>query len=293
MKNMGIVLIMASTLVCSFNVIAAKANFSVINTGQSAGSSEGLIVSGGEWFKKRQLVHNAVLIQHERGDLLIDTGLGRNVDDQVAVMGWLDQQLLAYTKAVPAVDQLQQQGYDFSRLKAIIPTHLHWDHASGIEDFKRFNTPIWVQKEELETAKKHAPPAFIQSQFDDPAINWHFISLNNTRKLGFAASLDVFDDGSVILLDMAGHTHGQIGVLVNNEYLFIGDSTWAIAGVNNNVGRSALVKWLMDLNYDQQKSDDLVETLHQLTIENKKLVIVPAHDEDVAATLPRYPEFLM
>ena len=293
MKNIGVVLIMASTLVCSFNAAAAKANFSIINTGQSAGSSEGLIVSGGDWFKKRQLVHKAVLIQHEQGDLLIDTGLGRDVDKQVAAMGWLDQQLFAYTKAVPVIDQLQQQGYDFDRLKAIIPTHLHWDHASGIEDFIALNTPVWVQENELETAKKHAPPAFIQSQFDDPAINWHFISLNNTNVLGFSASLDVFNDGSVILIDLSGHTHGQIGVLVNNEYLFTGDSTWSIKGVNNNVGRSGLVKWLVDLNYDQQQSDNLVEKLHQLTIQNKKLVIVPAHDEIVAATLPHYPKFLM
>jgi len=293
MKNIGVVLIMASTLVCSFNAAAAKANFSIINTGQSAASSEGLIVSGGDWFKKRQLVHNAVLIQHEQGDLLIDTGLGRDVDKQVAAMGWFNQQLFAYTKAVPAIDQLQQQGYDFDRLKAIIPTHLHWDHASGIEDFKALNTPVWVQKNELETAKKHAPPAFIQSQFDDPAINWNFISLNKTNVLGFSASLDVFDDGSVILIDLSGHTHGQIGVLVNNEYLFTGDSTWSIKGVNNNVGRSGLVKWLVDLNYDQQQSDNMVEKLHQLTIQNKKLVIVPAHDEIVAATLPHYPKFLM
>ncbi|MBL1418351.1 MAG: MBL fold metallo-hydrolase [Moritella sp.] len=292
MRNIGVVLMMASTLVCSFNA-AAKANFSVINTGQSAGSSEGLIVSGGDWFKKRQLVHNAILIQHEQGDLLIDTGLGREVEQQVAAMSWLNQQLFAYTKTEPVIDQLQQQGYDFNRLKAIIPTHLHWDHASGIEDFKALNTPVWVQENELETAKKHAPPAFIQSQFDDPAINWHFIELNSTNTLGFAACLDVFDDGSVILIDMSGHTHGQLGVLVNNEYLFIGDSTWSIAGVNNNVGRSALVKWLVDLNYDQQQSDNLVEKLHQLSIENKKLVIVPAHDEIVAATLPRYPKFLM
>jgi len=292
MKNIAVIVIMASVFTFSLNA-ATKVNLSVINTGQSASSSEGLIVSGGDWFKKRQLEHNAVLIQHEQGDLLIDTGLGRDVDNQVTAMSWFDRQLFAYTKAVPVIDQLQNQDYDFKRLKAIIPTHLHWDHVSGIEDFITFNTPVWVQKNELETAKKHAPPAFIQSQFDDPAINWNFISLNKKNVLGFSASLDIFDDGSVILLDLSGHTHGQMGVLVNNEYLFIGDSTWSIKGVNNNVGRSGLVKWLVDLNYDQQQSDNMVEKLHQLTIQNKKLVIVPAHDEIVAATLPRYPKFLM
>lgn len=292
MKNIGVLLIMASMLAVSLNA-PAKVNFSLINTGQSAGSSESLIFSGGDWFKNRQLVHNAVLIQHEQGDLLIDTGLGKEVDKQVSAMGWLNQQLFAYQKAVPVIDQLELQHYDFNRLKAIIPTHLHWDHASGIEDFKTLNIPVWVQEHELETAKNNAPPAFIQSQFDDPAINWHFISLNEKNKLGFSASLDVFDDGSVILLDMSGHTHGQIGVLVNNEYLFIGDSTWSVEGVNNNVGRGALTKWLLGLNYDQQKSDDLIGKLHQLAIQNQRLVIVPAHDEEVAATLPLYPNFLM
>jgi N-acyl homoserine lactone hydrolase len=110
--------------------------------------------------------------------------------------------------------------------------------------------------------------------------------------LGFSASLDIFGDASVLLLDMSGHTHGQIGVLVNNKYLFIGDSTWAVEGVNNNVGRGALINWLLDLNYDQQKSDNLIGKLHQLAIKNHTLVIVPAHDEEVAATLPLYPKFL-
>jgi metal-dependent hydrolase (beta-lactamase superfamily II) len=52
---------------------------------------------------------------------------------------------------------------------------LHWDHASGIEDFKTLNTPVWVQQHELKTAKNAKQPSFIQSQFDDPGINWHFI----------------------------------------------------------------------------------------------------------------------
>lgn len=291
MKDFGMSLMMISMLFLSLNAIS-EVNFSLINTGQSTGSSESLIVAGGDWLKNRQLVHNAVLIQHEQGDLLIDTGLGKEVDQQVTAMGWLDRQLFSYKKGVPVIEQLQQQNYDFNRLKAIIPTHLHWDHASGIEDFKTLKIPVWVQEHELKTAKKSEPPSFIQSQFDDPAINWHFISLHETSELGFAASLDIFDDGSVILLDMSGHTHGQIGVLVNKKYLFIGDSTWAVKGVNRNVGRSALTRWLVDINYDQQKSDNLIGKLHRLAIQNQTLVIVPAHDEEVAATLPLYPKFL-
>jgi len=34
----------------------------------------------------------------------------------------------------PAADQLDAAGYDFRRLNAILLTHAHWDHMSGMPD---------------------------------------------------------------------------------------------------------------------------------------------------------------
>lgn len=41
-----------------------------------------------------------------------------------------------HTRDVPAVDQLAAGGIHPGDIAAIIPTHSHWDHVSGVDDFR-------------------------------------------------------------------------------------------------------------------------------------------------------------
>ena len=189
-----------------------KIGFSVIKTASSAGAQEAMVVSTGSFFKRRNLAQNVVLIHHPQGDVLIDTGLGEDIDEQFEENGFFDQQLFGYTEHNPAIRQLRQAQYDVTKLKSIIPTHLHWDHASGIEDFPQ--VPVWVQQAEYDQAMAGSAPAFLHSQIDDETINWHFIELMKGEYEGFAKSLDVYGDGSIVLVDMSGHSAGQIGIFL-------------------------------------------------------------------------------
>lgn len=272
----------------------SELRFSVIVTAQSGGAQEAMVVSSGSWLTQRKLVHNAILIEHPRGRFLWDSGIGTKVEDQMEVFAFWEKQLFKIENVNPAIVQLNANNYPLDSITAIIPSHMHWDHASGIEDFP--TTPVWIQKAEHEAAHTGEPPGFVISQFDSPDINWQTLELNNAPYQGFAKSLDIFNDGSLVLVDMAGHSQGHLGLFVNTpskgRYFFIGDTTWTIKGVEDNEGRPGFVQWLTGVDHDVPKNLEVIDKIHNLSLEQPELVIVPAHDEIVTASLPRYPEFL-
>lgn len=272
---------------------ATDIGFSVIKTGTSAGTQEALVVTSGSWFTRRNLSQNAVLIKHPDGDVLIDTGLGRNIEQQFSENSFIDRQLFRYEKVDPAIDQLERHQYDLTQLSKIIPTHLHWDHASGIEDFPR--TDIWVQKAEYEQAINGKQPVHIRSQIDDENIQWKFIELTNKPFEGFTTSFDVYGDGVIVLVDLSGHSAGQLGIFLTTSsgkrYFFIGDTTWTIKGIEDNAQRSDIIKWLVDVNWNTEKNAKQINRLHDMNKKNTRVQIVPAHDEFVMRRLPLYPKF--
>lgn len=270
-----------------------KLSFSVLVTAESSGSLEAIVVEDGSWSTKRKLVHTAVLVKHPKGEFLFDSGIGRDFEEQMSVFSFFEQQLFKIENVYPARDQFNKQGYDVVSLMAIIPSHMHWDHASALEDFS--GVPIWLQKSSLEEAKQGKPPAFVSSQYDDPSLVWNYFALANNAYEGFAQSLDVFNDGSVFLVDLSGHTKGQVGLFLNldsgKRYFFIGDTSWAQLGIKHNKPRPKFVHWLVGVDSDYEKNNQVVQKIHNFSVEHPEVVIVPAHDEIVAKTLPRYPNF--
>lgn len=267
--------------------------FSVITTAESSGSLEAMVVKSGSWTTVRKLVHTAVLVQHPQGDFLFDSGIGKEFKAQMEVFSFFEKQLFKIENVYPARQQLNDHNYDMSRLMQIIPSHMHWDHASGLEDFS--GIPVWIQQASLDEALQGQPPGFVLSQYDSPELVWKEFTLASQSYEGFEKSLDIFGDQSAVLVDLSGHTRGQVGLFLNlpdgKRYFFIGDTTWSKIGVTRNKPRPAFVHWLVAVDSDYEKNNQVIETIHQLSVRLPEVVIVPAHDELVIHTLPRYPTF--
>ena len=267
--------------------------FSVLVTAESSGSLESFVVADGSWVKKRKLVHTAVLVKHAKGDFLFDSGIGKEFEDQMSVFSFFERQLFKIENVRPAKQQLAQEKYDFNRLFAIIPSHMHWDHASGLEDFK--GVPIWLQRISHDEALHGEPPAFVQSQYDDAELQWTYLDMMRSEYEGFSKSLDVFNDGSVVLVDLTGHTDGQLGMFLNlpsgARYFFIGDTTWSELGVRQNKPRPKFVDWLVGVDTDYELNSLVIEQISKLNLSKPDITIVPAHDELVVKKLPVYPDF--
>lgn len=266
--------------------------FSVMSTSASHGSFEALIVGGGSWLRFRHPAHIAVLVRHPRGNFLFDTGLGRQVDQQVAVNSFMARQLFAFGPVDPTVDQMAKAGWAPDSIRMIVPSHMHWDHVSGLPDFP--GAEVWVTTTERLHARQGQPPVFLASQFDGVS-EWHDLVFDPVPYMGFSQSLDLFGDGAVVLVPLAGHTAGQVGMFLHlpsgQRYFFTGDTTWTLEGLQWPADRSWALRQLVAVDQDVAANQAAIVRVHQLMQRFPALKVVPAHDENVLKTLPHFPVF--
>jgi len=285
--------IFSSVALSALDEPVSTLSFSVIKTAESSGSLEAMVVDDGGWFTVRNLVHTAVLVRHPKGDFLWDSGIGSEVESQMEAFNFFESQLFSINQINPAKQQLKAEGYEPGNLMAIIPSHMHWDHASALEDFD--NTPIWVQANSLEEARQGEAPAFVKAQYDSPSLKWHDLKLLNKPFMGFKNSLDIHGDASAVLVDLSGHSEGHLGLFLTlqngKQYFFIGDTTWAIKGINENKSRPWITQTLVGVDADIQKNAKVIDKIHKLSKQNENLFIVPAHDELQLKKLPNFPSF--
>ncbi len=287
------ILISSTDVLSAINTPATEISFSVIKTADSSGSLESMVVDGGGLFTVRSLIHAAVLVRHPKGDFLWDSGIGSEVESQMDVFNFFESQLFSINNVQPARQQLASQGYAIENLMAIIPSHMHWDHVSGLEDF--LGTSVWVQEKSYSEALNGEAPAFILSQYDSPDLKWHTLTLMDKPYRGFTKSLDIHGDGSAVLVDLSGHSHGHLGLFLTlksgKQYFFIGDATWVIAGVEENKSRPWITDTLVGVDTDIEQNAQVIEQIHKLSKQDPDLFIVPAHDELQLKSLPNFPDF--
>lgn len=96
-------------------------------------------------------------------------------------------------------------------LSYVILTHLHTDHASGLRMVKAAKHII-VSEEEIQDTKKY-PIRYAKSMWD--GISFEPFQFSDTGIGPVGRSLDLFNDGSVELIQIPGHTSGLTAVKIN------------------------------------------------------------------------------
>ncbi|HTD04052.1 MBL fold metallo-hydrolase [Undibacterium sp.] len=271
------------------NAPAATLEFAIVKTSEVT-TLEGLSYAGGSYFRSARLQHIAVLVRHPQGNFLFDSGLGKNIDAQFKDMPVWARPFFSYGPVTPARTQLDAAGY--SDIPRIFLSHAHWDHASALVDFPE--AEVWLsQQEKIYLETPHAASVF-PSQIGAPSIRWHTYALQPKPTMGFALSLDIFGDGSAVLLPLPGHTPGSVGLLLTlasgKQYFFIGDTVWK----NQAIAEQKPKMWLASALVDNDKAQTMaaIAAIRRLQQAQPQIVIVPAHDAAIHDGIGYFPHFV-
>jgi glyoxylase-like metal-dependent hydrolase (beta-lactamase superfamily II) len=168
-------------------------------------------------------------------------------------------------------EQAQQVDKALRGARAIIFTHEHGDHVTGV-----IRTPYLselapktiltrTQVRTLETTPQFPDLRITEEQ----AQRYHIIDYD--RYMAFAPGW--------ALIKAAGHTPGSQMMFISldsgREYLLIGDAAWHMDGVRKMTGKDA--PWIVE---DTSAVGDQLKWLNTVSNTEKNLVIVASHDDE-------------
>ncbi|HTU79541.1 MAG TPA: N-acyl homoserine lactonase family protein [Solirubrobacteraceae bacterium] len=150
------------------------------------------------------------LIRHPEGDVVVDGGNPLAVArDAHAHWGALaDVFTVHMSEEQHCAAQLGRLGVAPASISHVVQTHLHIDHTGALGHFP--DAPVIVHAAELHAARTLEKPhlrGYMRADFEQPGLDWQ----------PFEGDLDLFDDGTVRLLQTPGHAAGHISLLLELE----------------------------------------------------------------------------
>lgn len=167
------------------------------------------------------------------------------------------------------------------RLDFALPTHAHWDHVSGLLDLPDLPVHLHRREHDWIGSGRVAPVGGVRDALRGRPVNEY--DLDGPPVLTFTAGHDLFGDSSVILVDLAGHTPGSVGVLAHTArgwILIAGDAAWHHLQIEKVRQKSGYPGVLVDEN-----RAETFKTLQRLHLARHAVTIIPTHDHQAALRL--------
>lgn len=258
----------------------AQVSVTFYQTGEST-RPEWMVVSGGSLFRVRTLVTSAALIRHPRGNILWDTGFRKESKEEVdRFFPWWAKLTLAPDFKRDVASLLACDGVPAESIRAVVPSHMHWDHAAAIEEFP--DAEVWTTPEEREFAHSRKPPVVVPAQFDAPTVRWKALTFPDPPYEGYPASRDVFGDRTVVLVPLGGHTPGSLGLFVNppggRRLFLVGDAAWVADGVRKAAGKFFVAQWIVQ--EEDAPAAAALAKVREVAARHPDMLVVPSHDPD-------------
>jgi glyoxylase-like metal-dependent hydrolase (beta-lactamase superfamily II) len=265
--------------------------------------AKGLFVQGAG-MKSVQFPILSVLIERDNGLVLFDTGIGTRIEEEMRPpIYWgnlFSHRCVMRTRFDPQHDalvhQLPKLGFKVSDVKNVIVSHLHWDHAGGMRDFPQAHFFVGRREWDFASGLSGVPlfkNAFIKEQFCGTGLDVELIETDPRKPFkNFRASYDVFGDGSMVLVDLPGHSPGLMGLYVTmpsgRRFLFSADTFYFPEGLEQRMPKS---KFMQSLVSEGPEAGASIDRIYELMKSDPQLEIVGSHDYRIPGRYDLAPKY--
>lgn len=219
-----------------------------------------------------------MIIEHPEGVYIIDAGEIAEVNDKDyfkssgVITSWFDRSQFRFSvyRKDELNNQLQKMNIAKERIKAIVLTHLHFDHTDGIKYFP--DTKIIVNKAEWEKPFGDLPKLY---------PSWFKPSL-----IELTEQYDVFNNAQyitnakdIILIETPGHTYHHCSVLIKTDeryIMFAADICYS--------QQQLLDEKFPGNNTDNEPAKDTYDKVKTFA-KKHPTVFIPSHDADALKRL--------
>ncbi len=240
----------------------------VLNCGEGVAGDVSRWSPGVNEGKSQPFSENCYLIQHAREWFLWDTGVPDAVAKMPDGLKPADPRAILWHRPRTLADQLAEIGVRPESIGYVGISHTHPDHVGNVDLFPRAR--VLMQKPEHDWAFAGGKKPFSP---DHPVQE-------------LEGDLDVFRDGSVVVLSTPGHTPGHQSLLVH-----LARTGWIVLTGDAAHFRSNWdARRVPSINADREKTLASMERLSKVVDEHHALLWIN-HDDAQTRTLRHAPAF--
>ncbi len=235
-------------------------------------------------FSPRRIANSlaSFVIQHPEATFIVDPSFCVDAEHRAIAQlpGLLRTVVRPPSDSIPTITALDARP-DLPAPRFALPTHAHWDHVCGLLDLPGLPVHLHSTEHRWISHGAVAPVGGVRDSLKDrPLVEY---DLDGPPVLTFTRSRDLFGDGSIVLVDLAGHTPGSIGILANTRrgwILLAGDAAWHSLQIDGIRQKASFPGNFVDTDRDLT-----FKSLHRLHLARHSATIVPTHDHDATRQL--------